>query len=506
MQRRCTSRGKPRSRLPPRLRRECDHPPGTAGQGARPCHPSSMLAWTRPASRRLACSRAAHVIHVPAPRVAPAPQAVWAQAQTVTPAGASLARLIDSLAVETRWLNDIHVAWFSGLPNNADATSGEPMCRVPCRCLPPSGWDPPQPPGQLQGPAPAACPPRPAGVATHCSAFVSAVCERLGVYVLRPPEHSQMLLANQQAMWVNGTGEGQGWSNVPDPVTAQVGARLLWPRALLVTTGGRSPAGSAGRPRLQRAPSRRHLLPTHLRPPAGAGQPRPAGPVPAEELRPLQGRPHRCRAPLCAGGRLGRVGAWMSSHLWASSRALPARLAAVAARAPPTPPLRSRAPPSPPAGQPRPGACAGPPHRAGFHRQLGLHRHRPQQEAGAGWLGGHRGKGVSRLRLQLIRLWPGTDVPPPPAHPLTHTSRTTFGRCSSAPRALHGCGTSGIPCPPPPPRAICWMPPLGAAWMPSNYSTKPAGHPPGAPRRRACPPPPAALSPAPLCWTRNGTV
>ena len=42
----------------------------------------------------------------------------------MTPAGAALAQLIDSLDVEHRWQNDVHVAWFSGLPNNADATNG----------------------------------------------------------------------------------------------------------------------------------------------------------------------------------------------------------------------------------------------------------------------------------------------------------------------------------------------------------------------------------------------
>src|SRR5437016_3741779 len=37
--------------------------------------------------------------------------------------------------------------------------------------------------------------------ATHCSAFAAAACERFGVYILRPPEHSQVLLANAQQKW-----------------------------------------------------------------------------------------------------------------------------------------------------------------------------------------------------------------------------------------------------------------------------------------------------------------
>lgn len=50
------------------------------------------------------------------------------------------------------------------------------------------------------------------GRATHCSAFAAAVGERLGVYMLRPPEHSQILLASAQTRWFR-TPEGasQGW-------------------------------------------------------------------------------------------------------------------------------------------------------------------------------------------------------------------------------------------------------------------------------------------------------
>jgi hypothetical protein len=50
--------------------------------------------------------------------------------------------------------------------------------------------------------------------ATHCSAFVAAACDRLGVYILRPPEHSQVLLANAQQKWLLGQGRQQGWREV----------------------------------------------------------------------------------------------------------------------------------------------------------------------------------------------------------------------------------------------------------------------------------------------------
>jgi hypothetical protein len=50
------------------------------------------------------------------------------------------------------------------------------------------------------------------GTATHCSAFAAAVGERLGVYMLRPPEHSQILLASAQTQWFRSEeGARQGW-------------------------------------------------------------------------------------------------------------------------------------------------------------------------------------------------------------------------------------------------------------------------------------------------------
>lgn len=134
----------------------------------------------------------------------------------MTPEGAVLAAFLDSLNVSSHWLNDEHVAWFSGLANNPDAAYG---------------------------------------VATHCSAFAAAVAERLGIYILRPPEHSQVggvggrrmwlvalppvdrckptlpaaasspwlqvLLANQQHDWVGSEGVAQGWRALPGPVEAQ---------------------------------------------------------------------------------------------------------------------------------------------------------------------------------------------------------------------------------------------------------------------------------------------
>ncbi len=37
---------------------------------------------------------------------------------------------------------------------------------------------------------------------THCSAFAAAACQRLNIYILRPPQHKLLLLANAQFSWL----------------------------------------------------------------------------------------------------------------------------------------------------------------------------------------------------------------------------------------------------------------------------------------------------------------
>jgi glutamine amidotransferase-like uncharacterized protein len=60
---------------------------------------------------------------------------------------------------------------------------------------------------------------------THCSQFVAAACERLGVYILRPPEHSAVLLANAQFEWLSDErGAASGWSRLDDAAAAQEAA------------------------------------------------------------------------------------------------------------------------------------------------------------------------------------------------------------------------------------------------------------------------------------------
>ncbi|WP_421693320.1 hypothetical protein [Aestuariivirga sp.] len=95
-------------------------------------------------------------------------------------------QVIDALDVEDNWPAGVHVDWQTGVPDG--------------RYVAPGHKD------------------------THCSAFVAAAAEHLGVYILRPPEHGQVLLANAQADWLAGEGAAQGWTALPDMYAAQAAA------------------------------------------------------------------------------------------------------------------------------------------------------------------------------------------------------------------------------------------------------------------------------------------
>jgi hypothetical protein len=104
----------------------------------------------------------------------------------ITPAGMGLAHFLDGSDVERRWLSGWHVDWRTGETNRAEP--GGPEAK------------------------------------THCSAFAAAMAERLGVYVLRPPEHSQNLLANAQMRWLRDRGTEHGWQTLTSYVEAQQAA------------------------------------------------------------------------------------------------------------------------------------------------------------------------------------------------------------------------------------------------------------------------------------------
>ena len=121
----------------------------------------------------------------------PSPHPITAAAESpsccgaITPAGERLAATLDSMKVESLWLAHEHVNWETGEPDRGADDEGP-------------------------------------GNHTHCSAFAAAAAKRLGVYLLRPPEHGQVLLANAQAAWLgSAAAQKSGWQRVLDMREAQ---------------------------------------------------------------------------------------------------------------------------------------------------------------------------------------------------------------------------------------------------------------------------------------------
>ncbi|MGB8170864.1 MAG: hypothetical protein WCF18_25390 [Chthoniobacteraceae bacterium] len=103
--------------------------------------------------------------------------------EPISPAAETLEKVFDSMHVEEHWPAGVTVDWRTGEPTGK-AVSDD-------------------------------------GKHTHCSQFAAATCERLGVYLLRPPEHSAVLLANAQFDWLPEKGADAGWRNVANGVAAQ---------------------------------------------------------------------------------------------------------------------------------------------------------------------------------------------------------------------------------------------------------------------------------------------
>jgi len=99
----------------------------------------------------------------------------------ITEQGKQLAEVLDSMNVENRWLAHQHINWKTGEPDRPETYTGS-------------------------------------GRSSHCSAFAAAVGERLNVYMLRPPDHSQILLASAQAEWFHDkSGANSGWKAIEGP-------------------------------------------------------------------------------------------------------------------------------------------------------------------------------------------------------------------------------------------------------------------------------------------------
>lgn len=103
----------------------------------------------------------------------------------VTRAGQALAARLDATGVDHLWLAGQHVDWQTGEPDSGSEDQGH-------------------------------------GRSSHCSAFVGAFAQQQGVYVLRPPQHSQILLATAQVAWLSSPAAQQaGWQMLPDMRQAQ---------------------------------------------------------------------------------------------------------------------------------------------------------------------------------------------------------------------------------------------------------------------------------------------
>jgi hypothetical protein len=102
---------------------------------------------------------------------------------TITAEGQRLAKLLDQMDVEHRWLAGKYVNWRTGEALDKPVTDGRSH--------------------------------------THCSAFVAAAAADLGIYILRPPQHSATLLANAQYDWLSGAGRKEGWTAVTTAQEAQ---------------------------------------------------------------------------------------------------------------------------------------------------------------------------------------------------------------------------------------------------------------------------------------------
>ncbi len=107
-----------------------------------------------------------------------------AAAGSISAEGERFVRFLDSMHVEEHWIAGAIVEWKTGEP------TGKPI--------------------------------KDTGKHTHCSQFAAAACERLGIYILRPPEHGSVLLANAQYDWLpSAEGKAKGWSPVKDGFAAQ---------------------------------------------------------------------------------------------------------------------------------------------------------------------------------------------------------------------------------------------------------------------------------------------
>lgn len=115
-------------------------------------------------------------------------QALAGDTSPISPKARDLLRVLDSYDLDHLWQAGVHVHWDTGEPTGHQVTV------------------------------------TPEHKHTHCSAFVASVAKRLGIYILRPPEHSATLLANAQLDWLESAPTDSGWRAIGDAEAAQAAA------------------------------------------------------------------------------------------------------------------------------------------------------------------------------------------------------------------------------------------------------------------------------------------
>lgn len=97
--------------------------------------------------------------------------------------GSDLKEFYLNLDVMHKWQAGQHINWETGLPDNPGAATG---------------------------------------IKTHCSAFVAAACKNQNIYILRPPQHRQELLANAQFDWlISSAARDYGWKQIKTDILYQ---------------------------------------------------------------------------------------------------------------------------------------------------------------------------------------------------------------------------------------------------------------------------------------------
>ena len=124
-----------------------------------------------------------------------------AATDSITLNAQKLSKLLDSVHLDKFWLKGYNVDWLTGVSQSKAGASS-----------------------------------------THCSAFASSFACKLGIYFLRPPQHSQNLLANAQCNWLaSDSAKGLGWVKVNTALEAQ----NLANKGYLVMVGYKNPSSSS---------------------------------------------------------------------------------------------------------------------------------------------------------------------------------------------------------------------------------------------------------------------